>query len=61
MNLETIDWALLRTQKEWLLRQSAPEADGLINLIDCIQDAATMDGVIGEELVFGPDVDEELP
>lgn len=55
MNTERIDWAELRRQKAWLLAQDADEADGLVNLIDSLQDDAVANGE-DEALVFGPDV-----
>jgi len=50
--MDKIDWALLRTQKEWLTALSAPEAEGLLNLLDHIQDTAVANGV-PTEVVFG--------
>ena len=35
-----IDWHLLREQKRWLVEQSGKEAEGLLNLIDSLQDFA---------------------
>ena len=38
---QRIDWAYLRQQKSWLLQFiGVPEADGLVNLLDAIQDIA---------------------
>jgi hypothetical protein len=56
--LAKTDWALLREQKEWLLRMAEyvdnPEhADGLINLLDSIQDAVVEDGIRSKQIVFG--------
>lgn len=48
----TFDWSLMRQQKEWLLTQTGPESDGLLNMLDAIQDAAVAEGV-SEEEVFG--------
>ena len=59
MNIDIgqIDFALLRKQKLHLIDGDySPEADGLINLIDRIQDEAAK--VVGEEAVFGPPSDE---
>ena len=57
MNLATIDWALLRQQKAWLLGLVAeapmPEPQGLVNLIDYIQDTALANGVASEIEIFG--------
>lgn len=35
-----MDWELLRQQKEWLLQNDCFEAEGLLALIDYIQDQA---------------------
>lgn len=37
----TTDWELFKTQKAWLIEQSAPEAEGLLNWIDEVQDILT--------------------
>jgi len=52
MNLN-IDWALLREQKEWLLNFDCDEAEGLIMLLDAIQDKAVDCREATEEEVFG--------
>jgi hypothetical protein len=51
----SIDFALLRTQKRWLssLREAHPEAEGLLALLDSIQDHATDLGGMPEATVFG--------
>jgi len=64
MNIEinNIDWKLLREQKEWLLSISDVDErnlDGVLNLIDHIQDQAVEQGVASEEIVFGAQSDEE--
>ena len=48
-----INWALLREQKLWLLTQESPHADGLIHLIDAVQDQAVATGSATEIEVFG--------
>lgn len=55
VNLEniSIDWALLRLQKSWLWQHQCQEADGLLNLIDAIQDQAVLSGRFTEQQVFG--------
>lgn len=66
-----IDWEQLRAQKRWLLgvaqelsRESrgkiniAESADGIISLIDVLQDAAVADGLASEETVFNLRVDD---
>lgn len=56
--VDNIDWDELRVQKNWLLEQANaagaidPNADGLINLLDWIQDQAVAAGVDSER-VFG--------
>lgn len=51
---QRIDWKLLRKQKKWLLKQRPDEkADGLINLLDALQDAAVEDGIATGKEVFG--------
>lgn len=50
--IQSIDWGLLIAQKLWLLKMGAPEADGLVSLLDAIQDAAVSSGLVLEETVF---------
>lgn len=47
-----IDWELLRQQKEWLLQHSCEEADGLLELLDVIQDQAVAANPALESEVF---------
>jgi hypothetical protein len=50
-----MDWELLRQQKEWLMRREnddSIEADGLLALIDAIQDQAVATEQASEEEVF---------
>lgn len=59
-----IDWALLRQQKEWLVNYTDDdhaEIDGLINLLDTLQDLAVESGEFSEETVFGPRLDQFEP
>ena len=51
--LRGIGWAELREQKVWLLLSDASEADGLVCLIDAIQDCALDCDIATEEEVFG--------
>ena len=68
INYNEIDWKLLRKQKLHLLqvvtflehtaytkqhREWAESLDGLVNLIDYIQDSAEMTGEYTEEEIFG--------
>ncbi len=52
---DEIDWNLLREQKEYLVDTNyfleSEYTDGIINLIDFIQDEAST--VLGEEVIFG--------
>jgi len=54
---KSIDWKLLRDQKEWLIeRTPADEYDnivGLLYFIDYIQDEAVVQGIASTEEVFG--------
>jgi len=53
-NQMKLDWVLLRRQKEWLLQQpTGPEANGLVHLLDAIQDEAVASGEASEDEVFG--------
>jgi len=46
LKASSIDWALLRLQKEWLLSiKGSAYADGLIHLLDGLQGAADKQGV----------------
>lgn len=53
VSIPHIDWGLLREQKLWLLTQESPHADGLIHLIDAVQDQAVATGSATEIEVFG--------
>ena len=50
--VEGINWPLLRIQKLWLMNHTGENADGLIHLLDWIQDSAVAAG-IDERRVFG--------
>jgi hypothetical protein len=54
-----INWQKLREQKLWLLGQSAAEADGLVGLLDALQDAVVKDGIAPEAEVFETTDDNE--
>jgi hypothetical protein len=51
--INKIDWKLLQQQKAWLLYKDEEYADGIINIIDSIQDYAVDELGIDEDLVFG--------
>ena len=59
--ITSIDWTLLRTQKASLLELADTctdqdqlfNLDGLLSLLDAIQDEAVATGIASEEAVFG--------
>lgn len=57
--LRNLNWKLLREQKEYCANEAANNEDvseiyeGVLNLLDHLQDAAVLDGVATEEEVFG--------
>jgi hypothetical protein len=51
--MQRMDWPLLRAQKFWLLKQRSLVADGLLHLVDAIQDAAVDVYGLPEAEVFG--------
>jgi hypothetical protein len=51
--VERIDWELLAAQKSWLLAMGADFGEGVVGLIDALQDAAVADGIATETAVFG--------
>lgn len=55
--LLTIDWELLREQKQWLMSQDNDHAEGLLAFIDSIQDYAVDNYLVQEETVFGKEYD----
>ena len=55
--LQTIDWALLREQKQWLMSQENDNAEGLLAFIDSLQDYAVDNYLVQEETVFGKEYD----
>ena len=60
-----IDWALLREQKEFLLTVltrplDSKTRDGLIHLLDALQDDAVESGIATPQEVFGPDEERDL-
>ena len=50
--VEGINWPQLRIQKLWLMNHTGENADGLIHLLDWIQDSAVAAGVDSRR-VFG--------
>lgn len=55
-----VDWELLRKQKSWLYEMKTEEADGLINFLDYIMDAAVDSGTFTEEEVFAFEEEEKI-
>lgn len=60
INFNTIDWKLLRKQKITLIEQissckpsSSENLEGILNLLDYIQDSAAEE--LGDKIVFGKD------
>lgn len=57
--LTLIDWEFLREQKEYLENEAANDNEvghiyeGLLGLVDALQDAAIKDGYATEQEVFG--------
>lgn len=49
----TIDFLLLRKQKEWLLTQKSDHATAILHVIDAIQDHAVDTGLASDRQVFG--------
>jgi hypothetical protein len=56
-----IDWNALRKQKSALLElvDKHPELEGLLGLIDAVQDQAVDDNGLNEKLVFGEVYDDK--
>ena len=54
-----IDFELLKAQKRWLLEQQGDEAEGLIGIVDEIQDQSVQSGVVDEDDVFDTEYEEE--
>ena len=54
VDLSGVDWALLRRQKEWLMTQDGEGAEGLLSLLDYVQDEAVDRAGLNVDLVFGP-------
>ena len=60
-----IDYALLREQKEYLLTVLTKPLDsktrnGLVHLLDALQDEAVETGAATPQEVFGPDEERDL-
>lgn len=53
IDIGKIDWDMLRQQKSWLLTQDNKHAEGIVNLIDRIQDEAVDNGDASKIEVFG--------
>jgi len=57
--LADVDWAMLRDQKLWLAYQDSDEAQGLLNLLDMLQDMAVDVYGFDEFEVFGASAESE--
>jgi hypothetical protein len=53
MDFDFVDWELFREQKLWLIAQQGDQAQGIINMMDSIQDAAFATGRYTEEQIYG--------
>ena len=58
MDFDFVDWTLFREQKLWLLVQQGEQADGIINMMDSIQDAAFATGRYTEEQIYGLPIED---
>lgn len=63
--VKAIDWKLLRKQKDYCVNEASNSDageiyDGIVNLIDVLQDAAVKDGIASEETVFGLPVRQKI-
>ena len=59
--IDGIDWKLLREQKQRLVQQAgigSGEAEGLLGLLDALQNAAVDERGLSEDRVFGPAAEE---
>ena len=64
--LQGVNWPLLREQKEYCINEANNNSecseiyDGIVHLIDALQDAVVADGIVSEYEVFGESGDEDL-
>lgn len=56
VDFDFINWELFREQKLWLIVQPGENADGILNMMDAIQDAAFATGKYTEEQIYGPKI-----
>jgi hypothetical protein len=52
-SFDSIDWELFREQKTWLVVQNDKNSEGILNMMDTIQDAAFATGKYSEEQIYG--------
>jgi hypothetical protein len=52
-SFDSIDWELFREQKTWLVVQNDKNSEGILNMMDSIQDAAFATGKYSEEQIYG--------
>lgn len=50
--IKAMDWPLLAKQKHWLLKQRGKEVEGLLGLIDSLQDVAEEMGLADENSLY---------
>lgn len=55
-----IDWVQLRKQKSWLLQQNSEEAQGLVHMLDAVQDYAVDEMFVDHSMVFGTLISREV-
>lgn len=53
MDFDFVDWELFREQKLWLMLQNNEHANGIIHMMDAIQDAAFATGRFAENEIYG--------
>jgi hypothetical protein len=52
-SFDSVDWELFREQKTWLVVQNDKNSEGILNMMDTIQDAAFATGKYSEEQIYG--------
>lgn len=53
IDFDRVNWTLFREQKLWLMLQNNEHANGIINMMDSIQDAAFATGRFTEDEIYG--------
>jgi hypothetical protein len=57
--IHSINWVMLREQKQWLMSQEHVHAEGILKMIDHLQDHAVDNLLISEEKVFGTNYEND--